>query len=424
MGDAEREDNATLSVSVLDGIVDPRKFGSKVYLEIRLMDQIRRLTPVSVDPESGHFSYEDLDGVMFNDYTLDTIFDNFLHIVLRSWSARSDWVDAAHISVPVRTIDLVASDERVYRVFVLEPVAYEFSSDDEHKARVIINTSLHSPFRPPVESVSRILSSYASTVDLALDTVSQQTQRVVPFFSRRAALVSAVPLGVVVAACLPLAGVMCVAGLPLLLPILAIVVVVGGVGALLASTVWAFSRNGRPWVQQVVKPICEKVGKENPEVLYPVGPNPSPTRVVRSLVPTTMWPKLALSVAVDFIGCTSYAVPVLGETADVLWAPMSYLLIDAMYRESSPWAGLFGAAEEILPFTDIIPTATLAWIKEYLPRIVLRLRSSGTGSGINHDQRYQENCCSGSVYDSNDDVGAEGARYSNSATPTATAATD
>lgn len=30
------------------------------------MDQIRRLTPVSVDPESGHFSYEDLDGVMFN----------------------------------------------------------------------------------------------------------------------------------------------------------------------------------------------------------------------------------------------------------------------------------------------------------------------------------------------------------------------
>ena len=36
----------------------------------------------------------------------------------------------------------------------------------------------------------------------------------------------------------------------------------------MASTVWAFSRNGRPWVQQVVKPICDKVGKENPEVSF------------------------------------------------------------------------------------------------------------------------------------------------------------
>lgn len=31
---------------------------------------------------------------------------------------------------------------------------------------------------------------------------------------------------------------------------------------------------------------------------------------------------------------------VLGESADVLWAPMSYLLIDAMYHDSSPWAGV------------------------------------------------------------------------------------
>lgn len=30
----------------------------------------------------------------------------------------------------------------------------------------------------------------------------------------------------------------------------------------------------------------------------------------------------------------------LGESADLLWAPMSYLLIDAMYHDSSPWAGV------------------------------------------------------------------------------------
>ena len=33
-------------------------------------------------------------------------------------------------------------------------------------------------------------------------------------------------------------------------------------------------------------------------------------------------------------------VQVLGESTDLLWAPISYLLIDAMYRESTPWAGV------------------------------------------------------------------------------------
>ena len=46
------------------------------------------------------------------------------------------------------------------------------------------------------------------------------------------------------------------------------------------------------------------------KVLYPVGPGPSPARIARSLVPTGMWPKLAMSIVVDTIGCTSYAVPV------------------------------------------------------------------------------------------------------------------
>lgn len=57
-----------------------------------------------------------------------------------------------------------------------------------------------------------------------------------------------------------------VAGLPLLVPILVVVTVVGGVGALLAAAVWAFSRGGRAWVQGVVQPVYDKVGREVPEV--------------------------------------------------------------------------------------------------------------------------------------------------------------
>ncbi|CAM9475653.1 unnamed protein product, partial [Ectocarpus sp. 4 AP-2014] len=46
------------------------------------------------------------------------------------------------------------------------------------------------------------------------------------------------------------------------------------------------------------------------QVLYPVGPGPSPARIAQCLVPTGMWSKLAMSIAVDTIGCTSYVVPV------------------------------------------------------------------------------------------------------------------
>lgn len=40
--------------------------GSKVYVEIRLSDQIRRFTPVEVGSVSGEFSYDGLGGVQFN----------------------------------------------------------------------------------------------------------------------------------------------------------------------------------------------------------------------------------------------------------------------------------------------------------------------------------------------------------------------
>lgn len=51
----------------------------------------------------------------------------------------------------------------------------------------------------------------------------------------------------------------------------------------------------------------------------------------------------------------------LGEFTDVAWAPTQAVLMAAMYSESSPYAAYVGMLEEILPFTDIIPSVTLAW---------------------------------------------------------------
>jgi hypothetical protein len=37
------------------------------------------------------------------------------------------------------------------------------------------------------------------------------------------------------------------------------------------------------------------------------------------------------------------------------------MLMAAMYSDSSPYMHYVGLLEEILPFTDIIPSVTLAW---------------------------------------------------------------
>jgi hypothetical protein len=68
-----------------------------------------------------------------------------------------------------------------------------------------------------------------------------------------------------------------------------------------------------------------------------------------------------LSVLIDFIGILSYVIPVLGEIIDVPWAPLSAMFVRHLYPELPSSVALFNFAEEILPGTDFIPTATLCW---------------------------------------------------------------
>ena len=53
----------------------------------------------------------------------------------------------------------------------------------------------------------------------------------------------------------------------------------------------------------------------------------------------------------------------LAEMLDIFWAPLSALLVFQLYGNSL----LSGVAliEELLPFTDIFPTATVGWILQY-----------------------------------------------------------
>jgi hypothetical protein len=79
--------------------------------------------------------------------------------------------------------------------------------------------------------------------------------------------------------------------------------------------------------------------------------------------------KLILSLIFDGIGMLSYIVPVFAESLDVIWAPISGLLLVIMYKGSvGKIAGLFGTVEELIPLTDIIPTFTITWFYTYIIR--------------------------------------------------------
>lgn len=81
---------------------------------------------------------------------------------------------------------------------------------------------------------------------------------------------------------------------------------------------------------------------------------------------TTKKPSLILCIAMDIIGYATFTVPVLGEFADIVWAPVSAFIF---YKTFGGWkgalGGIFNFAEEILPFTDFIPTFTITWLLQY-----------------------------------------------------------
>lgn len=66
---------------------------------------------------------------------------------------------------------------------------------------------------------------------------------------------------------------------------------------------------------------------------------------------------------IDSIGMATFSIPVIGEALDIIWAPISRNLIILLYGDGL-WSTV-GFVEELLPFTDIIPSATLAWMTEH-----------------------------------------------------------
>ena len=77
--------------------------------------------------------------------------------------------------------------------------------------------------------------------------------------------------------------------------------------------------------------------------------------------------KLVISILLDVFGWASYGVPILGESIDFIWAPLSAMIMFKMYNGAKgKIAGSISFVEEILLGSDFIPSFTLMWIYTYV----------------------------------------------------------
>ncbi len=74
-------------------------------------------------------------------------------------------------------------------------------------------------------------------------------------------------------------------------------------------------------------------------------------------------PPLLFCIVMDLLGCATYILPVLGESFDIAFAPISAIIYFIAFRGMR---GIIGGSinfiEELLPGTDIIPTFTITWL--------------------------------------------------------------
>ena len=73
----------------------------------------------------------------------------------------------------------------------------------------------------------------------------------------------------------------------------------------------------------------------------------------------------------DLIGYATYAIPIFGEIADFIWAPISASIF---FISFGGWKGALGGLgnmiEELLPGTDFIPSFTIMYFANRLKQPV------------------------------------------------------
>lgn len=166
-------------------------------------------------------------------------------------------------------------------------------------------------------------------------------------------------------------------GLPIFIPIAIGTFILCAVNAMLIGGILAISPPGR---KKIIEPTIEAIVSKpsGRKILYAEGSRPTPMEICQDFAPKTPTSQLFMCLFMDLIcGNLSYLVPLLGESFDFIWGPCQCILMGAMFDKTMPNAKWVGLMEEVLPMTDILPSATLTWLRanpDYFAHYVDRVK--------------------------------------------------
>mmetsp|Transcript_16137 Transcript_16137/g.30485 ORF Transcript_16137/g.30485 Transcript_16137/m.30485 type:complete len:331 (-) Transcript_16137:1384-2376(-) len=102
--------------------------------------------------------------------------------------------------------------------------------------------------------------------------------------------------------------------------------------------------------------------------------------------------KLLLCLLIDIVGTSSEFIPLVGELSDFAYAPFAAFALRYLFQGSNVIFAL-EFVEEFLPFTDILPLATLCWILEtyFANSDIAKLLQIGTTNSSSQIMTKQNN---------------------------------
>lgn len=185
-------------------------------------------------------------------------------------------------------------------------------------------------------------------------------------------LIPLVPVVAAIVVASPVIAGVAMVGLPFVLPVVLVAIFLLAGGLVSGAALYSSTRAGRAQVGGYIGPIIDQLlhSRAGQALVYDTGPRPTPVSVCRQVLPQGMWSKLFLSLLIDLIGSCSYLLPVVGEGLDLAWAPIQTIFIMSMYDSTSPNLKYVSFIEEVMPFTDIVPTATIGWACEFVPAML------------------------------------------------------
>ena len=258
-----------------------------------------------------------------------------------------------------------------------------------------VQVRLEGPRRSEIVKAHQALATWLLLVDRVEDVLCEVWRKVSPQIPHAAKKKEAlllilpamlglmVPLVTVCVVLSPLAIGFCLLFFPIMIPLVvgvSLLVVISVLGsALIISGLYASSRHGRHalakwWQSQTTLQSYWNIARGPRFGLqtfyYATGPRPTPVTLTRTQLPKEKWRRLGVSLTIDGVGSFSYLLPFVGEVFDVVWAPTQTVLIMALYQHVSPNMSYVSFAEEMLPFLDVLPSATTGWLMEFGPELL------------------------------------------------------